>query len=183
MRLPRAALVGVISAALCLLLAVAAWWSTAERPSDGSGPDGPAPTATAAEVLRAWDRDRSAAWAAGDVEALRALYASDAPVGRRDATMLERYVERGLVVEGLTTQLVAVEEVHLDDDTWVLEVEDRVHAGTVVGAGVRRALPRDSTDRRRLTLRRHGEQWRMVSVVRLPADGSDRSDQSGGQSG
>lgn len=172
MLLPRAALLGLVSAALCLLLAVVVWWSTGHR---DEAPAGPVPELTPADVVRDWDQRRAQAWAQGDVAALRDLYAPRAAVGRRDVAMLERYVERGLVVEGLTTQLVQVQEVRGDEETWVLDVADRVHAGTVVGQGVRRALPHDNADRRRLTLRRDAGVWRVVAAVALPAT-------SGGQS-
>lgn len=178
LRPPGVAVVGLLSAAACLLLAVALWWSTSRSPAEPASPGAPSTATAPSDVLRAWDEERARAWADGDVEALRALYAPRAAVGRRDVAMLERYVDRGLVVEGLVTQLLEVREVSRDDDAWVLEVADRVHGGTVVGQGVRRALPRDSADRRRLTLRRHGSGWRMVSAVALPGGGS-----GGGESG
>lgn len=180
MLLPRAALVGVALALCCLLVTGVVWWSGEQRPERAAAED---PTPTAADVLRGWDAQRARAWAEGDVEALRALYVPGSGAGRRDVAMLRRYVERRLVVEGLTTQLLAVEEVHADEDTWVLEVTDRVHAGTVVGGGVRRALPRDGADRRRLTLRRDGERWRVAGVVALPPGSVGGVASSGGQAG
>lgn len=172
LRPPGVAVIGLLSAAACLVVAVALWWASSQSPAEPASSDVAADDSSPTDVLRAWDEARARAWATGDVEALRALYEPRAAVGRRDAAMLESYVERGLVVEGLVTQLLEVEEVSRDDDVWVLEVADRVHGGTVVGQGVRRALPRDSTDRRRLTLRRHDAGWRMSSSVALPASGS-----------
>lgn len=176
MLLPRVALAAVVSALCCLLLTLVVWWTGDHGPRDVTAP---AAEPTAVEVVRAWDARRARAWADGDPAALRDLYTVGAAVGRRDVAMLEAYAARGLVVEGLTTQLVAVEEVHVDEDTWVVEVADRVHAGTVVGKGVRRELPRDGVDRRRLTLRRDGETWRVASVVQVAGDGEG----SGGQAG
>lgn len=176
MLLPRVALAAVVSALCCLMVTAVVWWTGDRGPGDVTAPGaGPTPV----EVVRAWDARRAQAWADGDADALGALYTPGAAVGRRDVAMLETYAARGLVVEGLTTQLLAVEEVHADDDTWVLEVADRVHGGTVVGEGVRRDLPRDGVDRRRLTLRRDGETWRVASVVKVAGDGAD----SGGQAG
>lgn len=181
MLLPRAALAGVVLAVCCLVLTGVVWWSDGTE-AERTGVEAAEP-ATAAGVLREWDEQRARAWADGDVAALRQLYVPGAGVGRRDVAMLRRYVERELVVEGLTTQLLAVEELHGDDDTWVLEVTDRVHAGTVVGQGVRRALPRDGADRRRLTLRRDDGRWRVAGAVVLPAAGTGAGGDSGGQSG
>lgn len=171
MLLHRAAVVGVVVALLCLVLTGVVWWQ--------AEPEAPAPgeeksPLTPAQVLREWDTSRSAAWAAGDVEGLRGLYANGSAVGRRDVKMLHSYVARGLVVEGLTTQLLTVEEVDLDDDRWILEVTDRVHSGTVVGEGVRRALPQDRPSRRRLTLVRRGADWRVAQVVAVQSEASGR---------
>jgi len=116
-------------------------------------------------VLRAWDAARSEAWAAGDTGALAALYGSESGAGRRDVAMLRAYVRRGLVVEGLGTQVLEVRELRRGDELLVLDVTDRVSGGTVVGRGVRRALPRDTVSRREVELRRRGKEWRVVEVV------------------
>ena len=42
----------------------------------------PRPEVTAAEVLAAWDADRAAAWADGDVRRLRSLYTAGSVAGR-----------------------------------------------------------------------------------------------------
>src|SRR5262245_30936550 len=65
--------------------------------------------AEAAGVLRAWDRQRAAAWAAGDATALAALYVPGASAGRADAAMLADWTARGLAVDRLTTQLLGVQ--------------------------------------------------------------------------
>lgn len=175
MVLPRAAFVGVALALLCLVLGAVLWWTTGER---ATGRD-PAPAAplTPTGVVHEWDEARSAAWADGDAQALTRLYVEGSAVGERDVEMLRRYVERGLRVEGLSTQLLEVAELSRTEEEWVLEVTDRVHAGTVVGPGVRRALPRDRASRRRLTFAKVGDEWRVASVVELAAEGS------GGQPG
>lgn len=173
MVLHRAAVVGVVAAVLCLVVTGFFWWQAG--PVTPSADD-EEPPRTPAQVLREWDAARATAWGAGDVEALRKLYADGSRVGRRDAAMLQQYVDRGLVVEDLTTQLLAVDEVELRDDRWILEVTDRVHAGTVVGEGVRRGLPRDQASRRRLTLVRDGSGWRVARAVpvRVEASGGQR---------
>ena len=97
----------------------------------------------AAEVVGEWDRRRAEAWAEGDVRALAALYTTGSGAGDSDIAMLQEYADRGLVVEGLTTQLLEVEQVLRSPDTLVVRLTDRVQSGTVVGADVRQSLPRD----------------------------------------
>lgn len=163
MALTRTALTGLVAAVLCVVGSCVIWLSG----SRGAAPSAPEPEKAQepVEVLRAWDGARARAWQTGDVPGLRALYVTGSPVGRRDAAMLQAYVERGLVVEGLTTQLLEVREVHVEPDRLVLDVTDRVHAGTVVGDDVRRVLPRDAPSRRRVTLRRGEGEWRVARVV------------------
>ena len=120
----------------------------------------------AADVLRAWDRARSHAWAAGDVRVLRELYTPGSVAGRRDVAMLRSYLDRGLVVQGLETQLLAVEELSRGPTRWVLRVTDRIASGTALGRGVQRALPQDGATTATLTLRRVGDGWRVASVSR-----------------
>lgn len=116
-------------------------------------------------VLREWDAARAAAWAAGDVDALAELYRAGSATGAEDVAMLRAYLRRGLVVEGLSTQVVEVRELSRGDEVLVLDVTDRVSGGTVVGRGVRRILPRDAVSRREVELRRRGDVWRVVEVV------------------
>ncbi|MBE7325671.1 hypothetical protein IEQ44_13545 [Nocardioides sp. Y6] len=173
------ATLGLASAACCLVAALVLWWSTGRAPDEPVAPDRTVSEPT--EVLRQWDRDRAQAWASGDLQQLGGLYAPRSAVGRRDVAMLRSYVDRGLVVEGLTTQLIEVAELRRSEEVWVLEVTDRVHGGVIVGEGVRRALPNDAPDRRKVTLRRHDDTWRVASVVTMPDAG--RRAGSGGQSG
>ncbi|GGD31562.1 hypothetical protein GCM10007231_33840 [Nocardioides daphniae] len=145
-------------------------WLAGERDVSPAAPAQQQPR-TPVELLHAWDEARSQAWREGDVDALRRLYVDGARVGRTDAAMLRAYVERGLVVEGMTTQLLEVEELRVEADLVVLDVTDRLYAGTVVGPDVRRALPRDAPSRRRVTLRRSDGTWRVAKVVHRTARG------------
>ena len=120
---------------------------------------------TPVEVVREWDTLRSEAWAQGNVEALGDLYLPGVRVGRDDAAMLKAYVTRGLRVQGMETQLLAVDEIRTAEDEMVLQVTDRVHAGTVTGAGMERPLPRDAVSTRRLTFRLYEGSWRVVRVL------------------
>ncbi|MFD1248985.1 hypothetical protein ACFQ3F_14385 [Nocardioides ginsengisoli] len=111
-------------------------------------------------VLRAWDRARSAAWAAGDVAALGRLYVRRSRAGERDRAMLRAWLRRGLRVRGMVMQVLAVELRARTERRMVLVVTDRLAAGSVPGA---EALPRDGPTTRRLVFRWAGR-WRLASA-------------------
>ena len=67
--------------------------------------------------------------------------------------MLRAWTSRGLAVEGLRTQLLAVRELARTRSTWTLLVTDRVVGGVAVGPDVRRPLPRDEATTRTVRLR------------------------------
>jgi hypothetical protein len=110
-------------------------------------------------VLGRWEARRSAAWAVGDVAALRELYARGSRAGVADVRLLRRYRERGLTVEGLTTQVLAVRVVERSRRRMVLVVTDRVVAGRVVGGPAPVALPSDRASTRTVVLVRPGAAW------------------------
>ena len=119
-------------------------------------------------VLRDWDRARAAAWEDGDPAALRDLYARGSAAGRADVAMLRRWTDRGLRVEGMSMQVLAVELRLRTDRRLVLVVTDRLVGAVAVGAAGRRAdLPRDGATRRRLEFRRAGADWLLASAVEL----------------
>ena len=127
---------------------------------------GHAPAAPpAVEVLRAWDAQRSRAWARGDPRLLAALYAPDSVARQRDRSMLGAWLTRGLVVRGLRTQLLSVREVSRSRSAWTLRVTDRLVGGVAVGAGVRRPLPVDAATTRTVVLRRLDGRWVVASVA------------------
>jgi hypothetical protein len=117
------------------------------------------------EVLRAWDAERADAWARSDSRRLASLYAPSSGAGRRDVAMLRAWSSRGLVVQGLRTQLLAVRELSRSRSTWTLRVTDRLVGGVAVGAGVRRPLPVDAATTRTVVLRRLDGVWRVASVT------------------
>ncbi|GGO75194.1 hypothetical protein [Nocardioides deserti] len=165
----RRLLVLVVSALLTAALVVPGVL-LADGPSPPSAPSPPlrpvaaeAPAARA--VLAAWDRRRSAAWAAGDPDALTRLYAPGSAAGRRDRAMLSRWTRRGLVVQGLRHVLLLVDVVDASADRLVLRVTDRVSGGRAVGRGLDVRLPRDGPTTRRLTLVRRGGAWVVAKVV------------------
>jgi hypothetical protein len=78
--------------------------------------------------------------------------------------MLSAYVDRGLHVEGLATQVLACEVIDESPTTLTLRVTDRVVAGVVVGEGTRARLPSDLATTRTVVLRRVDGGWRMWAV-------------------
>ncbi|GAW49644.1 MULTISPECIES: hypothetical protein [unclassified Nocardioides] len=128
-------------------------------------PAAPPPEVEAAAILHAWDDRRAQAWADGDVDALGDLYTAGSPTGRADRSMLRSWRDRGLRVEGLETQLLAVRVRDRSGDRLALVVTDRLAGGTAVGVGVRVPLPRDEPSTRRVVLRRVAGEWRVRSVV------------------
>ncbi len=132
----------------------------------GSGPDNPPrpPTARAttsgtARILADWDERRAAAWAAGDVGALGGLYVDGSRTGAADVGLLRHYLARGLTVEDLRTQVLALDTVAQSPRRLVVVVTDRVVGGRAVGGGSAVALPADRASTRRIVLVRAGERW------------------------
>jgi hypothetical protein len=165
----RTAAAMAVLASVSVLVTLLVWVGVARNP-DQVRQAGSAPTPPL-EVLRGWDARRAGAWADGDVRALRALYVPGSRTGRRDAAMLRRYVGRGLVVTGLTTQVLEVGRVRREADGLVMDVVDRVSSAEAVGEGARTVLPRDRPSRRRIELRRIGGDW-LVAEVRDLAPGA-----------
>jgi hypothetical protein len=121
-------------------------------------------------VLRDWDRARSAAWASGDVAALRRIYLRGSSAGRRDVAMLSRWVERGLRVRRLTMQVLSVDLRSRTQHRIVLDVTDRL-AGAVavpIGGGRRVPLPRDGLTTRRLDFRLTSAGWLLAAAYERP---------------
>lgn len=141
------------------------------RVGAGPGPVGRRPTAAvptdlpAAKVLRSWDAQRAAAYAAGSVPMLRDLYVTGSRAGRSDVRLLRRWTGRGLRVEGMRTQVLAVQVLTRGHDRLVLRVTDRLEAAAAVGAAGTTPLPRDRADTRVVTLRRGSDgAWRVAAV-------------------
>ena len=135
------------------------------------GPDPAPPVASrvdAIAVLRAWDQRRAAAWASGDPQAVSALYAAGSVAGRADRTFLAAYAARGLHVDGLAMQVLAVDVVTATTDQLVLRVTDRVATGVAVGRGSRIPLPRDEPSTWRVVMIRDRATW-LVARADQPA--------------
>ena len=121
--------------------------------------------ARAARVLSRWDRQRAAAYAAGDPSSLRSLYARGSAAGTADVRVLRSYAARGLVVERLRMQLIELRVMREARDRMVLRVQDRLATAEVVSAAGRWRLPADRPTTRSVTLVRSGKQW-VVGAVR-----------------
>lgn len=115
-------------------------------------------------ILRDWDRSRAAAWAEGDARALARLYVDGSEAGARDVAMLRAWRDRGLRVEGMSMQVLAVELRARTARRLVLVVTDRLVGAQAVGPGDRRALPRDDPTTRRLVFRAVNGSWLLESA-------------------
>lgn len=134
------------------------------RPGSEEAPVSEPVTDGALAALHAWDQRRAAAWAAGDVAALRSLYTRRSVAGDRDAARLSRWVDRGLRVRRMQTQVLRARVLEERPGGLVLAVTDRIARAVATGRGRARPLPADSPSRWRITMRRvHGE-WRVAAV-------------------
>ena len=166
----------VAAAALVAVAVVVRGGGAVREPVAGAGsdPSGPAPipphTSVVAAlasltVLRDWDRDRAAAWRAGDTGALRSLYTEGSEAGARDVAMLRRWCDRGLRVRGMTMQVLDVRLRSRAPRRFVLVVTDRLAGPVAVDRSGRTwPLPRDGASTRRLDFLRTAGRWRLRSV-------------------
>lgn len=159
-RTALASLVLVVAAAGCRSAPPAAM-----PRSDVPSPAVVAPGRSPVALLHAWDRRRAAAWAAGDVRALRRLYVEGAAAGARDLAMLRSWSERGLTVAPLEVQVLAGRVVVRGPGRVTFVVTERLaRAEARVGSDTW-LLPRGQVVTRRVTMWRVGGRWRVASVV------------------
>lgn len=167
---PRRVLPYLLAVTVCAVLATTALVVVSQRESP------PAPSLTAASgedpgpraVLADWDERRSIAWAAADTGELADLYVAGSRTGQADVRMLSAYVDRGLRVEGLVTQVLALEVLEQTSDSLRLRVTDRVVGGVVRGEHTTSRLPADRPTTRTLVLRRVGGEWLVASARGQP---------------
>ncbi len=126
---------------------------SAPRPVDG-GP---------VAVLREWDRRRATAWASGDLAGLRHLYVATSTAGERDVARLSRWLDQGLRVRRLETQVLRVRVIEERRAAVVLRVTDRV-ARAETSSGLR--LPPDAPSAWRIAMRRIAGEWKVAAVSR-----------------
>ncbi|WP_107772723.1 hypothetical protein [Nocardioides sediminis] len=116
-------------------------------------------------VLADWDERRARAWASGDVDGLRSLYVDGSRSGRADARMLSSYVDRGLTVRGLRTQVLTIQVLDVSAARVEVRVTDRVSGAEAVDGATAIPLPADRPSTRRVLLRLVGDEW-LVDEVR-----------------
>src|SRR6478735_1464958 len=143
-----------------LLTALVVGVAVALLPGDRRTPS-PRVEVAAAALLRAWDERRAEAWASGEPRRRRDLYATRSAAGRADRAMLRAWSARGLRVEDLEMQLVAVQVRVWTADRVVLVVSDRLARGVALGGGVRQPLPDDEVSTRVVALARVAGEWRV----------------------
>jgi hypothetical protein len=172
----RSILLAVFLAGVCAVLSGALWQiqgssggpadaaPAAERPSAEAAARPNAETEAVA-VLRAWDDRRARAWGEGDLAGLARLYTPGSRTAAIDGAMLRSYLRRGLVVEGMHTQVLAAGVRFSDETHLTLLVTDRLAAATAVGGGTRLALPRDRATNHTVELVKQGGTW-LVREVR-----------------
>ncbi len=183
---PRRLLPLLAALAACCVVATVALTLARPGPASNAGA-GTRITSTsslrseAGSILAAWDGQRADAWAAGDVGALRELYAAESQAGAVDARLLQRYVDRGLRVTGLRTQVLSLKVLDQGSHRLRLEVTDRILAGVAVGVGERVTLPSDRASTRRIRLVEVGTQW-LVAEVRDQASAAARTSRTSSSS-
>lgn len=150
------------------LVVVVARPGPAPRPRPASPATSPSAVSPArsgpAAVLAAWDARRSAAWAEGDTAALERLYADGSGAGAADVRLLGDYLRRGLRVEGMATQVLALRVAARSPGRLEVVVTDRVVGAEVVGSGAPVVLPVDRPSTRRVVLVREGPRWVVTGV-------------------
>ncbi len=128
------------------------------RPVDAAG-------AGPRAVLADWDARRARAWSEGNVDTLRDLYVAGSRSGRADVRMLTSYVDRGLTVRGLETQVLELAVLDASPEVVDLRVTDRVRGAEAVDGDTVIALPDDRPSTRRVLLRLVEGEW-LVDEVR-----------------
>src|SRR5262245_58817074 len=102
----------VVTAVLGLLTGAVGVGASRARPAPDGADDTTLTVAAscvekrAVRLLRAWDRRRARAYAHGDLAALEALYVPRSRTGAVDRAVLRGYVERGLKVTGMRSQVI-----------------------------------------------------------------------------
>ncbi len=158
-------LFALTSCAIAATIALAFMTQRSSTPTASSAPVSEiVAEGTPRAALAAWDSERAEAWANGDIQALRELYVAGSPTGREDVRMLSAYVDRGLDVVGLTTQVLSLEVIDESPEALVLRVTDRVVGGVVAGRGTNAALPRDRPTTHTVTMRDVDGRWRVWAV-------------------
>lgn len=154
-----------VGVGVAVLLVLGAALLPGDDDRSGSGPAPATDRTGPLAVLRAWDRERAAAWRDGDLEALGDLYTPGSRAGAADRAMLAAYVDRGLRVTGMRMQVAAAGVARARDDRLVLVVTDRLASAEARGPGGTVPLPADRWSSRRVVLVRGDERWQVAQVT------------------
>lgn len=153
-----------ILVALLVIVLLAGCTATAQTHRRGGGVDRERPVVGALAVLHRWDERRAAAYASGDVRALRRLYLRGSWAGARDARILREYADRGLVVDGVAPQVVRARLVERSGRVLRLRVLERLVRTTVRSDRSETSLPAGRLRDLVVTLVRERGRWRVCSV-------------------
>lgn len=136
------------------------------RPFTAAVARAPGAEPRAVRLLRTWDERRADAWATGSPARLRDLYLPSSGAGRADVRRLRAYRARGLVVRGMTTQLLAVRVLRSAGGVLRLAVTDRLARAVAARPDGTAALvlPRGSARQHTVTLVRSRSGWRVGEV-------------------
>jgi hypothetical protein len=156
--------VAVTVPVLCLLAFAALVGCGGGSKPRASVPHPPPPEEAVAVALREWDSLRAVAYASGSVEGLRRLYVDGSTAGAADVRVLKRYVARGLVVQGMRMQVLALDVLRSTSSLMRVRVTDRLVGAEVRGSSGLLPLPRDAPSARVLTLRNVEGEWLMAAV-------------------
>ena len=137
-----------------------------DRGAEQEGAPEPLPEQAVIAVLRDWDDRRAAAYASGDVGALRQLYAVGSEAGARDVRLLRSYVARGLAVDGVRQQLLGVRVLDVAPHRITARVRDRLADASIRVGDERLRLPQDRPSTNDVVLVRQDDEWRVWSVDR-----------------
>lgn len=165
-------------------LLVAGVWATYDMnsPKDRdlvtAEPTAASSRARALAVLRSWDERRAAAYAAGDADALAALYLPGSESGATDRQILRQYLRRGLRVQDMRTQILDLQIEAQDETAMSLVVTDRLSSAVAMGTEVRVRLPRDQATTRKIELQRVGVSW-LVAEAEATRSGAGAQPEAG----
>lgn len=135
-------------------------------PAQAAQPDPTPARADPLAVLHQWDRQREAAYVAGDSAKLADLYATGSTAAASDLAILESYRERGLRVQRMAQQFFSVKVVRAGPTLITLRTVERFAGGLAMGEGRCLRIPGDFPQQRLITMTYDGSRWRVESVSR-----------------